>query len=49
MFYFLGGGGGVKILNFNILGGLKKLNSFLGSKDFADMFFGSSNNKTELV
>ena len=36
---FFWGGGGVKILNFNIFWGLQK-NEYLGYEDFVDIFWG---------
>ena len=41
-----GGGGGFKILNFNILGGFQKTEYFLGNEDLVDIFGGSSQNWT---
>ena len=38
----MGGGGGVKILNLNILGVFQKTEYFLGYEDFVDIFGGSS-------
>ena len=35
---------GVKILNFNFLGGFQKNKYFWGYEDFVDIFFGSSLN-----
>ena len=37
---------GFKILNFNIFGGFQKSEFFGGYKDFVDIFWGSSKNRT---
>ena len=40
--FFFWGGGGFKILNFNIFGGFQKNSYFWGYEDFVDIFWGSS-------
>ena len=40
--HFFFGGGGVKILNFNILGVFRKNEYFLEYEDFVDIVWGSS-------
>ena len=46
LFFFLGGGGGFKILNFNNFWGFQKNEFFWGYEDFVDIFLGSSQNWT---